>query len=362
MIKKEMISMSGSEEHVSRLMELPRCVLISSDAVDETGVLCDRYHLSGKGIIVCDGMTRKIAGERVEKSLADHGFEAEIVQVEGATDASVERVMDLDISDDESFLLGCGGGRPIDVAKYVATRCDRDFISVPTAASHDGIASSRASIEMDGRKKSIMAKSPYIVIADTSIISRSPKRLLVSGCADIISNYTAVLDWKLAYRLKDVDFSEYASALSEMTAKLIVERAHSIKPHLEESVRTVVKALVSSSVAMSIAGSSRPASGSEHMFAHALDQIAKKPPLHGDECGVGTIMMMYLHGGDWGRIKDALKTIGAPVDAEELGVDEEEVVEALAEAHRIRPERYTILGDGLTNKAASKLAESTGVI
>jgi glycerol-1-phosphate dehydrogenase [NAD(P)+] len=207
-----------------------------------------------------------------------------------------------------------------------------------------------------------MARAPLGVIADIDIIKNSPYRLLASGSADIISNYTAVLDWKLAHRLKGDTFSEYAAALSEMTAKLVMDRAHEIKPKLEGSVRIVMKALVSSSVAMSIAGSSRPASGSEHMFAHALDVIAEKPALHGEETGVGTIIMMYLHGGDWERIRDALATIGAPTNAEELGVKNDEIIRSLMEAHKIRPERYTILGTGLEEKAAWKIARATGVI
>lgn len=344
------------------LMELPRSIRIKSGAVDETGALCKRYHLKGRGIIVCDDVTRGIAGERVASALRSEGYETQIVEICGATDESVKNVMEGTDTSEDHFLLGVGGGRPIDVAKYVATHHDRDFISVPTAASHDGIASSRASIEMDGRKKSVPAKPPLVVIADTEIISRSPKQLLVSGCADIISNYTAVLDWKLANRLKGERFSEYAAALSEMTAKLIIQRAPLIKPHLEESVRIVVKALVSSSVAMSIAGSTRPASGSEHMFSHALDMIAEKPPLHGNECGVGTIMMMYIHGGDWEGIRDSLRILGAPTTAKELGVRDEDIIKALISAREIRPERYTILGDGLTEIAARKLAVKTGVI
>src|SRR5256886_17639739 len=82
-----------------------------------------------------------------------------------------------------------------------------------------------------------------------------------------------------------------------------------INPRLEESAWFVCKALVSSGVAMSIAGSSRPASGSEHKFSHALDRIAKKPGLHGEQCGVGTIMMMYLHAGNWQEVRDALLAI-----------------------------------------------------
>jgi len=148
-----------------------------------------------------------------------------------------------------------------------------------------------------------------------------------------------------------------------MTARMVLDYAGEIKPGLEESVRLVVKALVSSSVAMSIAGSSAPASGSEHKFSHMLDQIAPRPALHGEQCGVGTIMMMYLHGGDWQRIREALKTIGAPITAKELGIEDKYIVEALIKAHTIRPERYTILGDmDLPREAAVNIARTTKVI
>jgi glycerol-1-phosphate dehydrogenase [NAD(P)+] len=147
-----------------------------------------------------------------------------------------------------------------------------------------------------------------------------------------------------------------------MAARVIIESADTIKPDHETSARLVVKALVSNGVAMSIAGSSRPASGSEHMFSHALDKIAPKPALHGEQCGVGTIMMMYLHGGDWHEIRDALKKIGAPTTAHELEIEDKYIVDALLLAHAIRPERYTILGNGLTPSAAEKVARITKVI
>jgi len=124
----------------------------------------------------------------------------------------------------------------------------------------------------------------------------------------------------------------------------------------------VIKALVSSGVAMSIAGSSRPASGSEHMFSHALNMVAPRPALHGEQCGVGAIMMMYLHGGDWKKIKDGLEMIGAPTTADELDIEDKYILEALVLAHTIRPDRYTILGTGLTPDAAERVAKITKVI
>jgi glycerol-1-phosphate dehydrogenase [NAD(P)+] len=260
------------------------------------------------------------------------------------------------------FVIGVGGGRSIDIAKLASLRRDVPFLSVPTAASHDGICSAQASINVNGETTSISAHSPMAIIADTEIISNAPARLLSAGCGDIISNYTALLDWQLAHRLRNEEYSEYAAALSDMTAKMVVAQAPTIRPGLEESARVVVKALISSGVAMSIAGSSRPASGSEHKFTHAINRIAPGRALHGELCGIGTIVMMYLHGGDWRMIRDALRYTGAPTSAYEVGLDRDTVIEALTSAHKIRPERYTILDAGLAKKAAIKAAEATEIV
>ncbi len=261
------------------------------------------------------------------------------------------------------FLVGVGGGSKIDITKVVASRLQIPFVSLPTSAAHDGISSPRASIHGVERTVSTEAAVPLGVIADTELIVKAPFRLLASGCADVISNVTAVLDWRLAVRLRSEEYSSTAATLSEYAAQEIMDHASSIKPNLEESVWIAIRPILVAGIAMSVAGSSRPCSGSEHLFSHALDRVSEHPSLHGEQCGVGAIMMMYLHGGDWHRIKNALHTIGAPTTARELGVRPEEIVKALVLAHSIRPERYTILGDnGLSREAAERLANVTGVL
>ena len=124
-----------------------------------------------------------------------------------------------------------------------------------------------------------------------------------------------------------------------------------------------MRPIIISGISMSVAGSSRPTSGSEHMFSHALDRMGISPAMHGEQCGVGSIIMMYLHGGDWQSIKTALRRIGAPTDAKGLGISDEDIIEALTTAHEIRKDRFTILGDnGLTKESARKAATITGVI
>ncbi len=118
-------------------------------------------------------------------------------------------------------------------------------------------------------------------------------------------------DWQLAHRLKNAEYSEYAGALSQMTAEMLVDNAESIKPNLEESAWVVVKALLSSGVAMSIADSSRPASGAEHLFSHQLDRLVPGRALHGHQVGVGSIVIEYLHSGEKGKWRDARDALAA---------------------------------------------------
>lgn len=114
---------------------------------------------------------------------------------------------------------------------------------------------------------------------------------------------------------------------------------------------------------MSIAGSSRPCSGSEHLFSHALDIINPNHAMHGEQCGVGTIMMAYLHKTDWKRVKKSLTMLGAPTNAEDLHIEKEDVVKALEMAPTIRPERYTIFNKlNLGREDFERLAKATRVI
>jgi glycerol-1-phosphate dehydrogenase [NAD(P)+] len=348
----------------STWIRLPRNVVVGHGVLDSTVEAVSELHLGGRPLVVTSPTPREIAADRVVEAFTAAGAEPATVVVEAASFAAVERVVETARAEEAGFLVGVGGGKAIDIAKMASDSLSAGFVSVPTAASHDGIVSGRGSVPEGDTRHSVAAEPPLAVIADTGVLADAPWRLTTAGCADIISNYTAVRDWQLAHRLKNVEYSEYAGALSQMTAEMLVDNAESIKRGLEESAWIVVKALVSSGVAMSIAGSSRPASGAEHLFSHQLDRLAPDVALHGHQVGVGAIMTEYLHtgpDGQWRDVRDALAAIGAPTTAAELGVDEETVIEALTTAHRIR-DRYTVLGNGMEESAAIETATVTGVI
>jgi len=347
----------------TRTMSFPRQVLAGHNCIDQVGTMCADFELKGTALIVTGPTTGALAAKLVRDSLEHRGFAVQQADVGAATQQNLVKVEEVAKDVKASFLLGVGGGSKIDLAKLASCNLKTPFLSVPTSASHDGIASPRASIKDGGNSLSLNASVPLGIVADTGLIVKAPYRLLASGCADVISNTTAILDWELAERLRKEDFSSSASNLSKYAANSIIENAGAIKPNLEESVWIAIRPIIISGISMAVAGSSRPTSGSEHMFSHILDKIAPGKALHGEQCGVGSIMMMYLHGGDWQRIRTALQQIGAPTTAKELGVSKEQLVEALGRAHEIRRDRYTILGDrGLTPDAAERLATITKVI
>jgi len=346
-----------------RAMNFPRQVLAGHDCIGQTGEMCVDFELKGTALIVTGPTTGALAAGTVRDFLVQKKYEVQQVQVGEATQQNLVKVEEVAKDVKASFLLGVGGGSKIDLAKLASANLKKPFLSVPTSASHDGLASPRASIKDGGNSLSLNASVPMGVVADTALIVKAPYRLLASGCADVISNSTAILDWQLSDRLRIEDFSSSAANLAKYAAESIIENAAAIKPNLEESVWVAIRPIIISGIAMAVAGSSRPTSGSEHMFSHILEKIAPGKALHGEQCGVGSIMMMYLHGGDWHRIRGALQLIGAPTSAKELGVSREQLIEALVHAHEIRKDRYTILGDrGLTPDAAERLATITKVI
>lgn len=343
-------------------MIFPRNILVGHRSLPQIARMCSDFKFMKQGIIITGDSTYKAAGKEIEEYMIDGGYEVSVHKTGNATLDNVKTAVREAKEIKANFILAVGGGSKIDISKMVAKKMKIPFISIPTSAAHDGIASGKASLKMDIGPKSIDAESPMGILADTEVISKAPYRYLASGCADVISDKTALMDWEFARRLRNESFSTSAYALAELSANTIIENSKNIKPGLEESTWIAMRPIIISGIAMSVAGNSRPTSGSEHMFSHALDILHPGNAMHGEQCGVGAIMMMFLHGGDWMAIRNALKDIGAPVNASELGLASEDIIDALVEAPNIRKDRFTILGVGIDRETAEVVAKTTMVI
>jgi len=344
-------------------MQLPREVIVGKGTLTRITEVAKRLNLTGSALIIAGSKSHEVAGRQVSNLLTQAGINTDTLLIKAVNYKEILTVEKRIKEWKPRLLIGVGGGTKIDAAKLSASRQNIPFISVPTTLSHDGIASPLASIKGLDKPYSIMAKAPLAIIADTDIIAQAPWRSVISGCGDAIAKFTAVKDWRLAHKEKKEYYGEYAASLALMSATLVMQNAKLIQPENDEGLRVLLEALISCGVAMSIAGSSRPCSGSEHLFSHALDMVNCPHAMHGEQCGVGAVLVAYLYRANWRRIMDTLKQIGAPTTASELGVKDEDVVEALEFAATIRPERYTILHKLVLSRVeCEKVAKMTGVI
>src|SRR2546426_7382262 len=302
-----------------------------------TRILIGRGVLAKLGDFVEEGGTKKMkavvaAGTKVHEKVSEIvssslNGSVQWVKVTAADTQNVERVMAA--AKGASCIIGLGGGKSVDVGKLAAFRSALPFFSVPTSASHDGISSPFASIKGLDRPYSVKAKPPVGILADVRVIASAPRRLLSSGCGDLVSKMTAVRDWQLAHDVKGEYYGGYAASLALMSASVVLEGSKKIGEFGMDSVRDIVEALISAGVAGGIAGSSRPCSGAEHLFSHYLDVVAPGMGLHGEKCGIGAIMIAKLHGLEWKKVRSALIDVHAPTTSSQIGITDQQVVDAL---------------------------------
>lgn len=246
-------------------------------------------------------------------------------------------------------VVALGGGKVIDAGKIIAERLHVPVIAIPTQVSHDGIASPVAVIEDGGRRKQSMgATLPMAVLLPLDIVRRAPLDSLRAGVGDLIGNLSALHDWRTACRMGLEGFDDYAALLSEVAVSFVVSAlSHCDDLRDRLFVRTLTSGLILSGIAMSIAGSSRPCSGAEHLISHAIDATTGGVALHGIQVALGTLTALYyqrreeeLH-----SMASLYRRFGLPTCPSDLGLSDEAYASILRSAPGIRPGRYTVLSE-----------------
>src|SRR6187551_3787761 len=314
-------------------MQLTRKVIIGNSILKNSGEFIKNSEQSINKIAIISGKNVKNkVSEIIEESLSESNLQFEWVIANDASFQQVDSVTNLLNDRKISIIIGLGGGRCIDLGKMIATRLRVPFVSIPTSASHDGISSPFVSLKGNDRPYSIKADTPIEIIGDLDIISNAPYRLIASGCGDLIAKTTATKDWELARDYNNEYYGEYAAKLAHLGSLMVMDISKKIiKSEITVQVtRTIVEGLISSGVAAGIAGSSRPCSGSEHLFSHALEYITDgNCGLHGERVGIGTIIMSKLYGMDFERIISVLENVKAPVKANQINLSEKDIVQSL---------------------------------
>lgn len=236
-------------------------------------------------------------------------------------------------------ILGIGGGKALDMAKYVAFLAKLPFFSIPTSLSHDGFCSPQASLTIAGKRRSVSATMPFGVIVDTQVCEQAPSILSLSGVGDLAAKFTAIRDWKLAFHHTGTPVDDFAALLSDGSVHAFMAR-----PRLDlAGLRLLATSLMMNGIAMEVCGSSRPASGSEHLISHSLDQLSDRPRLHGLQVGVATYWMSLLQEENSESIAQLFSATGF---WDMISVDQFELSEwrqALECAPSMKPGYFTIL-------------------
>jgi glycerol-1-phosphate dehydrogenase [NAD(P)+] len=284
---------------------IPTLVRAKAGALDRLGIYLGRSGHRKVAVMLSKGLASPLP-ERVTRGLKEQNIEA-VAWVEVA-DNDLESAARLfaDLPKGVSAVVGVGGGKALDVAKYVGFLGRLPYYAVPTSLSNDGFCSPQSSLTIRGKRRSLPASLPFGVVVDTAVCLEAPRILTLSGVGDLVAKFTAIRDWKLAFHTKGEQLDDFSALMSDGT--IFSFMSHPVFDL--EGIRLLATALLLNGIAMEICGSSRPASGSEHLISHALDATSARPRLHGLQVGVATYLMSILQGENTERIAALFDTTG----------------------------------------------------
>lgn len=251
-------------------------------------------------------------------------------------------------------IIGLGGGKVIDAAKYACYLKKLPFISVPTSSSSDGFSSASASLIINGRRHSVPAKLAYGIIVDTEVIKSAPDKFLYSGIGDMISKITALYDWIYEEKNGYDTVNDFALMIAKKAVNSFVRTPFN-DIHEPLFLKELLDSLAMSGIANEIAGSSAPTSGSEHLISHALDKILERPELHGIQVGIATYLMAVVHDHRYKRVDTMFTDTGFWDYVETLKLNVEDYEKAIDLAPSIKPYRYTYLHNEKYREQAKKV-------
>ncbi|WP_328552281.1 iron-containing alcohol dehydrogenase family protein [Streptomyces sp. NBC_00358] len=327
---------------LTRLIPSPVVVDIRPGALDDlASVLSDeRISHSGKlAIAVSNG-----SGARLRDRIAPALPGADWYEVGGGTLDDAIRLADAMKSGHYDAVVGLGGGKIIDCAKFAAARVGLPLVAVPTNLAHDGLCSPVATLDNDAGRGSYGVPNPIAVLIDLDVIREAPVRFVRAGIGDAVSNINAIADWELANRVKGEKIDGLAAAMARQAGEAVLRHPGGIGDN--DFLQVLAEALVLTGIAMSISGDSRPASGSCHEINHAFDLLfPQRAASHGEQCGLGAAFAMYMRGAheEAAFMAEVLRRHGLPVLPEEIGFTVDEFVQVVEFAPQTRPGRYTIL-------------------
>lgn len=339
----------------SHKIGIPSILSTGYDCIESLGYLLKRSDMDHVALF-CDEQIYQLFGKMVEEILKDEKIIYEIYKVD-MMDICEILSKAFSFSNEVDAYIGLGGGKVIDVTKYMAFLRKRPLISIPTSTSNDGFSSPVASLMVNGKRTTVPAKIPYGIIVDIHIIQNAPKKYIYSGIGDLLSNITALWDWEFEEKEGQDKMEDFAAMISQKAVNSFLNYSFSSVTD-DYFLKNLVDSLIMNGIAMEISGSSAPASGSEHLISHALDQIIDKPFLHGIQVGIAAYIMSKVQNNRCDEILKIFEETGFWDYVKTLQIPKEKIRQAIELAPTIKPQRYTALHFKQYNQEAQKVVEA----
>ena len=279
-------------------------VVYSDDAYHRLADAVMRESAGREIVLLADKRTYALAGTAVEQCLADAGFDVRVVVVPDGRHGSPvcdDRTYALLNNDIPAvdFFVAVGSGVINDLTKWLAFERDKGYVIAATAASMNGYTAANVAPTLAGVKALVRARAPLGVYAVPSVIESAPYELTASGFGDLQAKCISVTDWKMNSIVFGDHFCPFCAEIISSIEPLYADHPEGVRNRNPESIKAVFDALIYSGLAMTLIGTSSPASGGEHLFSHTLDMMSavdgQPHDLHGRQVGLGTLVAGELY-------------------------------------------------------------------
>lgn len=256
--------------------------------------------------VVADTRTWDIGGERTRDVLRQAGLQVARIIVpdrgdrlpvcdEAAFHALAEQLR----SRQPDSVVAVGSGVINDLCKWASFELGVPYVVVATAASMNGYSAANVAPTVAGVKVLVEARPPGAVLAEPAVIEHAPYEMTAAGFGDTIAKHQSNADWIMNSLLFDEYYCHFCAGITGGLDHLYLDHPEDIRAGRSEAIGGLFEALFWTGLAMTLVGTSAPASGGEHLLSHTLDMVAgvrgESHDLHGRQVGVGTLVSAALY-------------------------------------------------------------------
>ena len=257
--------------------------------------------------------------ERVARELSEN-FELKRSEIGAHRDelhADDEAVAEVEEAIEEAdCVVSVGSGTITDLCKMaVRHEGSPPLVTVQTAASVNGFSDDMSVLLRSGAKRTVPSRWPDALLVDLTVLASAPPEMNLAGFGDLLASFTAPAYWYLASILGMGPYHQAPIAMLIEQAHELLDDAVALKRREPEALDRLARVLTLSGIALGVAGSTAPYSGTEHLVSHLLDmsavQLDRPFAFHGAQVGVATVPVAAA----WGALISGL-------DPKEVNVDD----------------------------------------